>query len=201
MRRKNINKSAYAPVVALALIFSVSGCRSKSPKSETHQPAASAPTPELPDTATLSGYEQFHRKHPSATVLHPVDVHTLTESQIKFGIAPRRDPSVEYQPGVILMEQGDRAIKSAESDGLTWTFDANAPQVSDFAIDKVVFATGRAVGRVIALKRQGDSVQVVLGPVQLTDLIRNGTFEMDASVDLSNAITYVAPNYPQPSEE
>src|SRR5579875_1078505 len=102
MRRKNITRSACTPVVALILIFSVSGCRSKTPRNEKRQPAASVPTPGLPESATLSGYDQFHRKYPSATVLRPVDVHTLSESQIKFGIAPRRDPSVEYQPGVIL---------------------------------------------------------------------------------------------------
>jgi len=28
---------------------------------------------------------------------------------------------------------------------MTWTFDANAPQVSDFQEGKVVFATSRAV--------------------------------------------------------
>ena len=72
------------------------------------------------------------------------------------------------------MENGDKAIKSVATDGMTWTFDANAPQVSDFQEGKVVFATGRAVGRVLSLKRQGDSVSVILGPVQLTDVIRNG---------------------------
>ena len=134
-------------------------------------------------------------------MIHPLDPHTLSESQIKFGIAPRRDPSVEYQPNIILMENGDRAIRSNGSDGLTWTFDANAPQVSDFQIDRIVFATGRAVGRVMSLRRQGDNVQVVLGPVRLTDLIRNGTFAMNDVVNLNNAISYIAPDYPQPSEE
>ena len=194
--------AAYAPVATLLLCFVASGCRSKSHRTDIHgattdATAALAPT----DSSADAGYERFHRLHPHATVLHPLDPHTLTESQIKFGIAPKRDPSVEYQPNIILMENGDKAIKSIGGDGLTWTFDANAPQVSEFQVDKIVFATGRAAGRVLALKRQGDNVQVVLGPVELTDLIRNGTFEMDAAVNLDNAITYTAPDYPQPSDE
>ena len=138
--------------------------------------------------------------HTSATVVHTVDPHSLTESQLKFGIAPRRDPSVDYQPGIILMEDGDKAIKSVATDGLTWTFDANAPQVSDFQVGKIVFATSRAVGRVISLNRQGDSVKVILGPVQLTDVILNGNFQMDQAIDLNNMISYVAPDYPEPPE-
>jgi hypothetical protein len=170
---------------------------------------ASSPSNENPKQATSSNanlgtgnvQDIFDPKlHPDATVVHPVDPHTLSESQVKFGVAPRRDPSVEYQPDIILMENGDKAIKSVATDGMTWTFDANAPQVSDFQEGKVVFATGRAVGRVLSLKRQGDSVSVILGPVQLTDVIRNGSFEMNESVDLNNMISYVAPDYPQPPD-
>ena len=83
---------------------------------------------------------------------------------------------------------------------MTWTFDANAPQVSDFQEGKIVFATGRAVGRVLSLNRQGDTVKVILGPVQLTDVIRNGNFEMNENIDLNNMISYVAPDYPQPPD-
>ena len=54
------------------------------------------------------------------------------------------------------MEQGDKAIKSVASDGMTWTFDANAPQVSDFQVGKIVFATGRAVGKVLGAQSRTD---------------------------------------------
>jgi hypothetical protein len=155
------------------------------------------PTSAAAGRATDDNADIFDTKlHPGATVVHPVDPHTLSESQIKFGIAPKRDPSVEYQPDIILMENGDKAIKSVAGDGMTWTFDANAPQVSDFQEGKIVFATSRAVGRVLGLKRQGDSVSVILGPIQLTDVIRNGSFEMHQDVDLNNMISYVAPDYP-----
>jgi hypothetical protein len=67
---------------------------------------------------------------------------------------------VEYQPGVIIMEQGDKAIQQVASNGLSWQFDAKAPQVDEFQEGKIVFATGRAVGRIVDLKRSGDSVTV-----------------------------------------
>jgi hypothetical protein len=186
-------------LIALVLCFAVSGCR----HSESHEREAQKGSPGASATASLpAGMDLFDLKaHPNATIVHPVDPHSLSESQIKFGIAPKRDPSVEYQPGIILMENGDKAIKSAAGDGMTWTFDANAPQVSDFQEGKIVFATGRAVGRVLSLRRQGDSVSVILGPIQLTDVIRNGSFEMHQDIDLNNMISYVAPDYPQPPDE
>ena len=140
------------------------------------------------------------RNHPNATILKPVDLNTLTDSQRKFGIAPQRDPSVEYQPGIILMEQGDKAIRSIATDGMNWTFDANAPHVSEFQLGKIVFATGRAVGRIISLKRQGDDVTVILGPIQLTDVISKASIAMDAPIDLTNMLAFAAPDFPQPPD-
>jgi hypothetical protein len=76
-----------------------------------------------------------------------------------------------------------------------------APQVDEFQEGKIVFATGRAVGRIVDLKRSGDSVTVVLGPVQLTDVIKNGTFAMSEPIDAKNMIPYVAQDFPQPPEK
>jgi hypothetical protein len=89
---------------------------------------------------------------PGTTVLKPIDPHSLSESELKYGIAPRRSSTVEYQPDVIVMERGDRAIRSIASNGMEWQFDANAPHVSEFQQGRIVFATGRAVGRIISFK-------------------------------------------------
>ena len=120
---------------------------------------------------------------PGTTVLTALDPHQMSPSEVQFGVAPKLSKDVEYQPGIILMEQGDKAIRSVATDGLTWTFDANAPHVSEFENGKIVFATGRAVGRVIGLKRNGQTVSVVLGPIQLSDVIKSGRFVMDQAVD------------------
>ena len=135
-----------------------------------------------------------------ATALKPVDIHSLSASELKFGIAPRRSSTVEYQSDVIVMEQGDKAIRSISSNGLQWQFDANAPHVIEFQEGKIVFATGRAVGRIVALRREGDSVTAILAPIQLTDVIKNGKFALDQPISADNMISYVAPDYPQEAE-
>src|SRR5581483_11181365 len=134
---------------------------------------------------------------PGATVLKPVDIHSLSNTELKYGIAPKRTSNVEYQPEVIVMEQGDRAVRSISSNGMEWEFDASAEHVSEFQEGKIVFATSRAVGRIISLKKEGGSVKAILGPIQLTDVIRNGKFKMDSPVSAENMISYVAPDFPR----
>lgn len=127
---------------------------------------------------------------------HPVKLSDLSKSEINFGIAPKRGPGVTYQDGIILMEHGDKAIRSFASDGMSWTFDANAPQVSDIQVGKVLFATDRCAGKVLAVQRNGASVTAVLGPVQLNELVKQGNFTYNQPLDLNNAIAVVAPDYP-----
>lgn len=196
--------SAFTVAAAVGLILA--GCgkvgedkpASPKPAASPAPPTASA-DPYMNVFGATPGDEKFDLKaHPDAQVLHALDPATLTETQRKFGIAPRRDKSVDYQPDIILMEQGDKAIRSIAPDGLIWTFDANAPLVSDFQEGKIVFATSRAVGRVLMLKRQGDTVQVILGPIQLTDVILNGSFAMNESLNFDTMLKYEAPDWPQP---
>jgi hypothetical protein len=182
----------------LTILLLLGACKHAASPNDDHPQSSPSPAVRSSNSGNIDVFDP--KLHPDATVVHTLDPHTLSESQIKFGVAPKRDPKVDYQPDIILMENGDKAIKSVASDGLTWTFDANAPQVSDFQEGKIVFATGRAVGRVLSLNRQGDTVKVILGPVQITDLIRNGHFEMDEAVNLNNMISYVAPDYPQPPD-
>jgi len=141
------------------------------------------------------------KAHPDASILTAMDINKLSDSERQFGIAPRRTKDVEYADGVIVMEQGDKAIRSMAGDGMHWTFDANSPHVNEFQEGKIVFATGRAVGRIVGLQRQGDSVTAFLAPVQLTDVIKKGHFAMSQKVDVENMLTYVAPDFPQPPDE
>jgi hypothetical protein len=127
---------------------------------------------------------------------HAIKLSDLSESEIRFGIAPRRGPGVTYQDGIVLMEHGDQAIRSFASDGLSWTFDANAPQVNEIQVGKVLFATDRCAGKVLAVQHNGNNVSVVLGPVQLNELVKEGNFAYDQPLDLNNAIAVVAPDYP-----
>src|SRR6202000_1175516 len=136
---------------ALVLCFAASGCR----HSESHGRDAKPRAPAAPATSSQPpGVDMFDLKaHPNATILRPIDLKTLTESARKFGIAPKRGPKVEYQPDIILMENVDKPVDSIATEGMTRTFDANAPHVSEFQMGKIVFATGRAVGRIIWMQR------------------------------------------------
>ena len=124
----------------------------------------------------------------------PLDPHTLTPSQLQYGIAPKRDPHVIYARDVILMEEGDKAIRMCGSDGLTWVFDAAAPHVSEFQEGRIVFATGRAVGRIGQLQRNGDTVTVRLAPVQITEVVQQGHFIVSGELHPENFIVYSAPD-------
>jgi hypothetical protein len=99
------------------------------------------------------------------------------------------------------MEHGADAIKSVSPDGLTWTFDANSPGAAQIDTGKILFATSRAVGKVLAVQRSGSTMSVVLGPVELTDVIKEADLSYDQPVDLQSMIAYSAPSYPGASTE
>ncbi|HEY7353431.1 MAG TPA: hypothetical protein VH596_11750 [Terriglobales bacterium] len=151
--------------------------------------------PETSPTSSSVAADFWLSKSPVITG-HAVKLSDLSESEVRFGIAPKRGPGVTYQDGIILMEHGDQAIRSFASDGMSWTFDANAPQVNEIQVGKVLFATDRCAGKVLAVQRNGDSVTAILGPVQLNELVKEGNFAYNQPLDLNNAIAVVAPDYP-----
>jgi hypothetical protein len=206
-RHVSCRQSPIGKAVALGGLLAACVCLSSCHKSSN--PTASgaaadstarnaAPPPPAADGPPPGMFDLIH--DPDTSVLHAIDPKTLTESQRKFGISPQKSTAVEYQPDVIIMEHGDQAIRSLAKNGMTWEFDANAPQVDQFQQGKIIFATGLAVGRIIDLKRSGSSVTVTLGPIQLTDVIKNGKFAMQEPIDVNNVIAYVAPEFPQPKE-
>jgi hypothetical protein len=170
--------------VAAAIFLLANGCQQRNAGDNVSGPS------------TTGQWSGFSSTPGPILVGHPVKFSEMSESERKFGIAPKRGAGVEYQDDVVVMEHGDQAIRSSSSNGLSWTFDANAPQVNEIQVGKVVFATGRAVGRVAAIERTGDQVSALLGPVQLTDLVKRGKFSYHQPLDLSQAIAYVAPDYP-----
>jgi hypothetical protein len=181
----------------LAVTLIMTGCAKHSvtpAASSVNPPASKASRSETSETA---GDRFFDRaQNPGAAVGTPLDPHSLSPSQLQYGIAPQRDPRVTYAPDVILMEEGDKAIKMAASDGMSWVFDAKAPHVSEFEEGRIVFATGRAVGRIAQITRQGDTVTVKLAPVQITEVIREGHFLIDSAFNPQDLIVYTAPDFP-----
>jgi hypothetical protein len=171
-----------AAVIAACLLV-VSGCRQKRGGDETSLGNPRA----WPGFASVPG---------PVLVGHPLKLSEMTETERRWGMAPKRGAGVVYQDNIILMEHGDQAIRSFAANGLSWNFDANAPQVNEIQPGKIVFATGRAVGRVLAVQRNGDQLSAILGPVQLTDLVKQGKFMYDQPLDLNSAIAIAAPDYP-----
>jgi hypothetical protein len=114
----------------------------------------------------------------------------LTAQERRFGVAPTRNSQVTYQPGVIIVENGSEVIRGTSGNGMSWTVDAQAVAKHDIQPGKVVFLTSRAVGRVLAMERHGDSVALTLGPVELGDVIRDCDIQLEAPIDFSQALVY-----------
>jgi hypothetical protein len=119
----------------------------------------------------------------------------MTVAEQKYGIAPIPDPSVTYQPEVIIVGGGADAVRG-QSNGFIWTIDGNAPHASELAPGKIFFLTGRAVGRVLDVRKDGGNLVVVVGPVQLQEVIRDAHLSFDIPVDFGEAIAYTAPDFP-----
>jgi hypothetical protein len=186
-------------LLACALAGIVAGGCTKTPG----PPAASKPPVAVAASAARaaadhSASDRFFdpKENPGAVIGVPLDPSKLTPSELQFGIAPKRDPRVTYAPDVIVMEEGDKAIKSAASDGMTWVFDAAAPHVSEFEPGKIIFATGRAVGRIGQMVRNGATVTVKFAPVQITEVIQEGHFLVNSPFRTQDMIIYTAPDFP-----
>lgn len=106
------------------------------------------------------------------------------EAVARYGYGPSKDKSITYQPGVVLIEGGPDAIRAASDDGLVWTIDARAGGASELEPGKVMFAASQAVGRVVKVEQAGNDLKVTLGPVELTDIIRDGRITIDQPISL-----------------
>jgi hypothetical protein len=127
---------------------------------------------------------------------HAVKLSDMTETEQKYGMAPKRNAGVVYQDQVVLMENGDKAVKTWNTNGIEWTLDGSDSQVSTLQEGQILFATSRCVGRVLKLTRTGSDVTVILGPVQLTDLIKQGNLTYEEPLDLNTLTAVQTPEFP-----
>jgi hypothetical protein len=120
----------------------------------------------------------------------------LSDAEMKYGASVTRSDKVVYQDDVVIVDHGADAIHSLSPDGLTWTIDANAPHAQELVPGKVMFLTSRAVGRILGTQRKGNDLAVTIGPVEITDVLKEATLSANQPIDLSSMIAYTAPDLP-----
>jgi hypothetical protein len=113
-----------------------------------------------------------------------------------YGLGPQPNDDVTLQPDVVVVSGAGNSIRSVQDGGLTWVVDGAAGRVGDLAPGKIMFVTGRSVGRVLAINDDGNDKKVTIGPVTLTDVIRDGTFR-NTDITLDDPIEYpgIEPNW------
>ncbi|WP_375479073.1 hypothetical protein [uncultured Jatrophihabitans sp.] len=122
---------------------------------------------------------------------------TPTGAQLHYGTTIGHIPGVTYQPDVVVIGGGASSIRSAEGSGYVWTVDGSAPGASKLRVGSIMMATTLATGRVLAIKDvAGGGWQVVLGPVALTDVIRDGKFTTTTPIAIANPLAYTFPSDP-----
>jgi hypothetical protein len=122
---------------------------------------------------------------------------TLSDAESRYGVSPKLDPRVTYQPDVVVMEHGAEAIRAPTADGFTWTIDGAAQGASSIEPGKILFATGRVVGRVLKVEGKGPDLNVTLGPIELTDVIKEAHIDYSGAIDPATMLVYAAPaGYP-----
>ncbi len=95
----------------------------------------------------------------------------------------------------------------ADGSSVVWLYHSHVNEQRDVASGLIgpIIITARGIagpkgrpkdaGKVLAVQHNGGSVSVVLGPVQLNELVKEGNFAYDQPLDLNNAIAVVAPDY------
>jgi len=120
----------------------------------------------------------------------------LSPNEVKWGGNVVADSRVTYQDDVVTLSNGADAIHAMAPSGLGWSIDANAPGADRITVGKIMFVTGRAVGRVLKIERTANDLNVTLGPFEITELIKDCDLSAEVPVDLASAISYTVPDYP-----
>jgi hypothetical protein len=126
----------------------------------------------------------------------PVPASVDAQAELTYGRAPVEADGITYQPDVVLVGGGADVVRSVSGDSMTWTLDAGAPHIDELEPGKVMFLTGRGVGRVLLLDRHDDEVVVTLGPVDLTDVILDGDINVSTPIDAADMAFQTYPDPP-----
>jgi hypothetical protein len=123
----------------------------------------------------------------------------LTEAEKRYGHSATPNPAVTYQPDVVMLPAGADVIRSVSPEGLVWTIDPDSRGADGIQVGKVLLLTSRAAGRVLGVQETNDGLRVVLGPVEITEVIREGRFSLDQPLDLDQALSFSVPELFDPT--
>lgn len=169
-------------IAALLVAFlSLTGCTASPP-----------PPPDAPARVTFdAGGVPIPLSHSGPPRL--LKMSELSDAEKRFGISPERTAGLTYQPDVMLLRAGVNAIRSLSDNGLVWTLDPRAEGIDGIQPGKVLLLSTKAAGRVLAVTRTKAGVEVVLGPADITEIVREGSFSIDQPVDLTQALQMALP--------
>lgn len=118
-----------------------------------------------------------------------------SDAELAYGkAAPRSPQGITYQPDVVVVDGGPQSVRAESGDSLTWRIAGDAGGASDLKPGVVLFLTGRAVGRVLSIDHAGSDLEVTLGPVDLTDVIKDGDITVHEPVDTSAMVIQPMPD-------
>jgi len=117
-------------------------------------------------------------------------------AQVHYGRDPETGAGIRYQPDVVIVDGGASAVKSVTADGLTWVVSGRSRNVGQLQPGKIMYVTAFGVGRVLAVTRVAADRAITIGPVDITDVVRDGEFSSNRPVDLAGALAYSTPNRP-----
>ena len=123
-------------------------------------------------------------------------VKKLSGNELLYGAGAVPNKRIVYQPDVVMIGGGAAAVRAVSGSGLTWTMDANAPGASRLAVGKIMLATSFGTGRVLSLTKTGSEDTVVLGPVAITDVIRDADIGSSSPIPLEDMLAYTTPTRP-----
>jgi hypothetical protein len=143
--------------------------------------------------------EQTPSRQRSAGPPRILTLDELTEAEKRYGHSATPSAAVTYQPDVMMLPAGADAIRSVSPDGLVWTIDPGSKDAEDIRPGKVLLVTSRAAGRVLGVQKTNEGLRVVLGPVQITEVIREGRFSLDQALDLDQSLSFTVPEVFDPT--
>jgi hypothetical protein len=104
---------------------------------------------------------------------------------------PDVDPPADIKLGsdVVIVHGGLSTLTAVSPNHGVWTLAKSGSGVSNLAVGKILLLAGLDVARVTAMEDMGDSVNVTVAPVAITDVIQDGSWSWtNFDVDMTKGI-------------